>query len=330
MGPGTGRPARRRARLTSTRPAGGPERAGPGERDVDHNDVLPELRRRGEQRPVRRHDHRTPVEHQLVLATDEVHVDDGAPGLDRPAGEHLLAFGPRPGAEGRRVERQHDPRPGGGETGDRARGHPGVLADHHPDGCAADREDGRVPRTGDEPPLLVEHAVVREQFLHRDAPHRAGGADRGRVAQPAGIGHVADDRRTAAHAGRDGGERGLARGDKVRLQQQVLGRVAGHDELGEDGDVGAGPLSRGQRAEDPPDVPFEVADHRVDLAERDGQPAHVAIVAMGPPWSVGSSRDSRGLVGLVGSAKLVGATRPVAVRKRRGKVTRWRTSASTS
>ena len=76
-----------------------------------------------------------------------------------------------------------------------------------PTGAPPIPKTGESPAHRDEPPLLVEHAVVREQFFHRDAPHRAGGADRGRVPQPAGIGHVADDRRAAAHAGRDGGER---------------------------------------------------------------------------------------------------------------------------
>ena len=240
-----------------------------GEGDVDHGDLLPELREAGKEGAVGGDDRRVAVEDELVLAADEVDVDDRAPGLARPRDEDLPALGTGPRAVRRGVERQHDPRPGGGKPRDRTRGRPGVLADHDADRPAADAEDRRVPGTGDEPALLVEHAVVRQQFLDRHAAHLAAPAHGRRVAQAAGLGHVADDDRAPGRSRRHGGEGPLARRDEVRLQQQVLRRVAGEHELGEDRDVGSEPFGAARRVEHTPDIPVEVPDHRVDLAQRD-------------------------------------------------------------
>ena len=52
-------------------------------------------------------------------------------------------------------------------------------------------------------------------------------------------------------------------------QQQVLRRVAGHGELGEEHEIGAGVARLVEAGEDQLAVPVEVADDGVDLGERE-------------------------------------------------------------
>ena len=67
----------------------------------------------------------------------------------------------------------------------------------------------------------------------------------------------------------DLGERALRRMDEARPEEEVLGRVAGDRELGEEDDVCPGGLRIGQPGEDPLSVSVEVADGRVDLGKRE-------------------------------------------------------------
>ena len=83
----------------------------------------------------------------------------------------------------------------------------------------------------------------------------------------------AQDHRRAAVAGVGGQRldrraRGVLQG---RLQHQVLGRIADHDELGEHHEIGAGRGGPGAEAADPLEVARDVADGRVGLGDRDGQ-----------------------------------------------------------
>ena len=64
-------------------------------------------------------------------------------------------------------------------------------------------------------------------------------------------------------------ERALGSADEARPEQEILGRIAGDRELGEDDDVGARVLRRLEPPEDQGAVPVEVADGGVDLGERD-------------------------------------------------------------
>ena len=57
-----------------------------GQVEVDHEQVFVELRGAGEHGAVGRDDDRVAVEDQVVLAADQVHVGQGAPGLGRPGG----------------------------------------------------------------------------------------------------------------------------------------------------------------------------------------------------------------------------------------------------
>src|SRR5215213_4072797 len=91
---------------------------------------------------------------------------------------------------------------------------------------------------------------------------------------PLGEAHDGDDPR------RLGGDavHGLARvGEKVLLEQEVLRRVAGDGELGEQDELGACGPGTAQVVEHAPLVAGDVPDHGVHLGQRDAQRAgHVA------------------------------------------------------
>ena len=134
------------------------------------------------------------------------------------------------------------------------------------------------PGAGGEPPLLVEHAVVGEQALVVATEHLPAGAEGGRVDQ-ATLSvdvHVADHRRAPTTFGGNPGEYGAVVGHEGRPRQEVLGRIAGHRQLGEHGQVGPGPLGLGQGDLDPVGVAVEVAHHGVDLARGDAHSGHGA------------------------------------------------------
>ena len=125
---------------------------------------------------------------------------------------------------------------------------------------------------GHEVALLVEHAEVRELDLVIALLHAAVLDQRGGVVEslfrPI---HEPHHHRTRRSGGRDGKrvERGQVVLDEARTKDQVLGRIPGDRELGEADEVGAllgrarGPLGHAR------DVAVEIADGRVQLAERD-------------------------------------------------------------
>jgi hypothetical protein len=177
-----------------------------------------------------------PVEDELVLSADEVAERDVDGIVARPCHEHLLAVLRLADVEGRGREVDEQRRPREGEVGRRRPGLPDVLADRRRDEHVSQLEEEEVAAAG-EVPVLVEHAVVREEVLAVDALHRAVRADEGR------IGQIAVERR-AAHQRRDvragAGHLvdGVARGpDEPGPEQEVLGRIAGHGQLREDDDV---------------------------------------------------------------------------------------------
>ena len=183
--------------------------------------------------------HRRAVEDELVLAADEVHVDDRHRRVGGPGGEHRLALAQPARVVRRRVDVDDQLGAAGGLRDDRPGRAPRVLADRDADPDAADHEQRAVDGRRREVPLLVEHRVVREQVLAVDALHLAVRADRGGVVEvAAGLGE-ADHRGEPPGARRDLLERLGGLGDERRLQQEVLGRVAGDRELGERDEVAA-------------------------------------------------------------------------------------------
>ena len=160
--------------------------------------------------------------------------------------------------------------PAGPHGGDRARRRPDVLADRHPHQGPADPEELVAAPSRGEPALLVEDAVVGQQPLVVDADDPAPGADGGGVGQGRrqGAGRPALEaaaarpdartrrrrrsrprprtRRLAAATSLQGGQ---VVGHEARLQEQVLGRVAGDGQLGEDAEVGPGRAGRPEGVE---------------------------------------------------------------------------------
>ncbi len=77
----------------------------------------------------------------------------------------------------------------------------------------------------------------------------------------------ADERGDSAGLLRDRLERIRGSAHEARAKQQVLGRVAGNRELGQEDEVGARAFRFADAVEDPLAVALEVADGRVDLRE---------------------------------------------------------------
>ena len=70
-------------------------------------------------------------------------------------------------------------------------------------------------------------------------------------------------------AARDLVERGPGGLDEARPQEQVLGRIARHGELGEDDEVGSRGAGLADRVDDQRPVAGEIADDGVELRERE-------------------------------------------------------------
>ena len=202
--------------------------------EVDDHQVGGELRAGGDQGPVGAHDEGVAVEDQFVLPAHLVDVRDGAPGLGHPALQHLEALGPPATVVGRRVEVDDDVRPGAAGMGHGSVVEPDVLADGHADPGPGDAEEGGRLVAGDEPALLVEHAVVGQEALAVHARDPAAGADRRRVGQalaPGGGADEPDHHRALPRGGRDLLERGHVVGHEPGFEEEVLGRVPGDGEL---------------------------------------------------------------------------------------------------
>ena len=115
-----------------------------GEVEVDHQQVLAELRAAGQHRAGRVDDHRVAVEDQLVLAADQVEVGQGAAGLRRAAGASSSRVSSLSSLVRRAVDDQEQLGAGLAGQGHRAAVLPEVLADGQGDVDAADPDDGQV------------------------------------------------------------------------------------------------------------------------------------------------------------------------------------------
>ena len=107
-----------------------------------------------------------------------------------------------------------------------------------------------------------------------DGPHLAVRAHGGGVVEVAVGVHESEHRRTAAAGRCHPVERCPVVADEARLEQQVFGRVPGERQLGEHRQVAPLRLGVAEGGDDPLDVALEVADGRVDLAQRHTQPCH--------------------------------------------------------
>ncbi len=242
--------------------------------DVADEQVLLELLGPGHEVTALVEQHRRAVEDELVLAADEVDIEDGHRRVGRARREHRLALAQAARVEGRGVD-VHD------ELGatrslrqDRTVRAPRVLADRDGHAHAGDHEQRAVARPRLEVALLVEHGVVREQVLPVDAEHAAVRADRGRVVEvTVGLGEP-DHRRHPAGAGGELLERLPGLRDERGPQQQVLRGIPGDRELGEGHEVAVESVRPLVGVEQARRVALEVTDDEIELRGRDAQACH--------------------------------------------------------
>ena len=206
------------------------------------------------------------VEEELVLAADEVAEREVGGVVACPRHQHLLAVlrladVVRRGGE---VDEQLGARQG--EVGRGRARLPDVLADRRPDQGLAEPQQQQLA-AGREVAVLVEDAVVRQVALAVEALDLAVGADGAGVEEIAVEPGRADERRQPGARLRDLAQRLLRRADERRAQQQVLGRVAGDRELGEEDELRACRARVRQTGENALAVAVQVADDSVDLGE---------------------------------------------------------------
>ena len=117
--------------------------------EVDDEQVLGELLRARDEVTALVEHHRRAVEDELVLAADEVHVDDRDRRVGGARREHRLALAEPARVVRRRVDVDDELGAAGGLGEDRAGRAPRVLADRDADPHAADRRTaGRRPADG--------------------------------------------------------------------------------------------------------------------------------------------------------------------------------------
>ena len=133
--------------------------------------------------------------------------------------------------------------------------------------CPQGDVDDRTGRARLEVALLVEHAVVGQVDLAVDRVDRPVGEDGGGVVDVLGALGEADDGDEPVRLAGQLAQRGGGVGEEVLLEQQVLGRVAGEGELGEQHQLGARVAGRAHSRADALGVAGDVADGGVHLAE---------------------------------------------------------------
>ena len=156
--------------------------------------------------------------------------------LSRARDEHLLALALLADVERRRGDVDEQLRAGEREVGRGRPRLPDVLADGRADEASpSPRRRGRA-RARSSGPRRRRRSSAGTACGTR--LHLAAGADRARVVEVAVEVRGADERGQRAPRARSV-ERPRGRADEARPQQQVLGRVAGDGELGEEDEVGA-------------------------------------------------------------------------------------------
>ena len=248
--------------------------------DVGDHEIL------GERAPARDalralvEDDAAAVEDQLVLSPHHVEKGHADEIVDGASGQHHLAIVRLARVERRAVDRDDQFRTRQGLPARGTARIPDVLTDVHGERDVTAGEHGRF-RARLEVSVLVEHAVVRQVLLVIDAGPAAVVQDRGRVEDVVALVDEAHHGGEAAGGAGDLGQRAQVRLDERRLEEQVLGRVAGDRQLGKGHQAAAERARLLETGADLGDVALEVPDRRVDLGEGDPVAAHGGIVPAG-------------------------------------------------
>ncbi len=133
--------------------------------EIDDEQLLLEARRPGEDGALVVEDDRVPVEHQLVLAADEVAEGEVCRVVARARHEHLLSILGLADVERRGREVHEQLRAGQREIRRRWARLPDVLADRRADEHVAEAAAERQLPSLREVAVLVEDAVVRQELL---------------------------------------------------------------------------------------------------------------------------------------------------------------------
>ena len=226
------------------------------------------------------------VEHQVVLPADLVDEHQRAAPAARGRRQHARAQVALLDRERRRRDVDDDLGAGAHQRLDRIGAVeprrpevgvvPDVLADRDPQAPAA-KEDGRDlgGRRRSSATRRTRRRSAAATCARRAPPGRLD--QRGAVGEAAPVGRrrrARGSRRAPrssppAARRRQRVERGAGRLDEGGPLEQVLGRIAAERQLGEDRQLRAARLGRGQGVQHQPAVPVEVADGGIDLPERD-------------------------------------------------------------
>ena len=236
--------------------------------DVDEEQLLLEPRRPRDHRAFVVQHARVAVEDQLVLPADRVAEGDEARIVAGARDEHLLALDLLADVERRGADVHEQLRSRQREVGRGRPGLPHVLADRDADERAAQLQQDEVAARS-EVAVLVEDAVVRQEALAVDRLDGAVRADGARVVEVVAEVGEAHERHDVACVRGDLLERARRGGDESGPQEQILRRVAGHGQLGEEDEIRVSSASLVEAGEDQLAVPVEIADDGVDLCKRE-------------------------------------------------------------
>ena len=207
--------------------------------DVDDEQLLLEPGGAREHRALVVEHDRVAVEDQLVLAADGIAERHEAGVVERTHAQHLLALAVLAHVERRCGDVRDQLCAAEREVGGRRSRLPDVLADRRADAHVAEAQQEEVV-AGREVAVLVEDPVVRQVPLAVDAAHLAVGEHEARVVEVGVEVRGADEHGDVVRRLCDLVDRPPRRAHEPRPEQQVLGRVAGDHELGEEDQVGPG------------------------------------------------------------------------------------------
>ena len=224
------------------------------------------------------------IEDQLILAAQHIGIEDRQPAFDHLANDHLLAHIDLAAIIGRAVRDEPDLRPALGQRLADPELAPDVLADRDAEADAAEVATGPgVVGAGLEHALLVELAIVRQVDLETLGDDLSGIGDDDRIVHARfALQRRADDDGRSAIGGVGGNvlRRRLAGCQNAGRTDQILGRIAGDEQFGEQHQVGAVACSISPRLACLGEVAGNVADDRVKLRNRDAENVWSGFLAM--------------------------------------------------
>ncbi len=231
-----------------------------------------EPRRLGDQPAIGVERERGAIEHQLVLAADEVEVDQRQAGFRHPCHGKLHPVVLLAGLEGRRIDDDQELGTAFLEPLGNV-GKPHVLADHGPETDSATILEVEPHRSGNRPrgkhPLLVEHPVIRQLVLRPPPLDHTVGQQEDAIARAlSGLrpGSAKQDggrpRRRVRRQRIDQRRRAL---QQRRLEHQILERVAGERKLGKHDEIRASRTGVGMKPPDQRQIAVEVTDGGIAL-----------------------------------------------------------------